>query len=332
MTARSANSPPIGPLIGSPTTSFAPGLRHIEPIIYGDVFDYPLTFEEIWRYSPLDLSREELARRLEDNGPDSLARELVGCRDGFYHLKGREELVDLRRERERTSRSIWERARRVAGLISNVPYLRSMAITGSLATDNAGQDGDPDFLVITAPRRIWTVFFFLGTIQKLTSTNTLCPNFYISEDNLKIMPEDYYNAREVAQAIPLVGAGLFDRFLEANHWVADLVPNHRRVARRREPPLPGHGLLRLLGRTFELLTAGFVGDTLERLMQRLLFHRLQHHYQVFGGAAPADVLQAASQGRELRFHGLHHRTLIQNAIAERVDRLQQQLSSRRRTG
>ncbi len=332
MIAPSESSQSIGPLIESPTVSLTPGLRHIEPIIYGDIFDFPLTLEEIWRFCPLPLTRDELSRRLELEGQDNPLAAMVDCRDGYYHLRGREEIVELRRQRETTSRSIWQRARRVAGLIQNIPYIRAMAITGSLATYNSDEDGDPDFLVITTPNRIWTVFLFLGTIQKLTSTRTLCPNFYISADSLQVTPKDFYNAREVTQAIPLLGTELFQRFLEANSWVTEYVPNHRAAALREQPPLPRHGLLRLLGRAFELLTAGFLGDGLERIFKRLLFHRLPSHYRTFGGEAPVEVLDAARQGRELRFHGLHHRILIQEAIAERVNRMQQLLSIQRPSG
>lgn len=332
MTASPESSQYIGPFIDPPAASLTAGLRHIEPIVYGDIFDYPPTLEEIWRYCPLPLTREQVSRRLDDRGPATTAADLVQCRNGYYHLHGREELVDLRIRRATMSRIIWKRARRVASLLQHIPFILSMAVTGSLTTDNADQDGDPDFLVITARNRIWTVFFFLGTIQKLTSTRTLCPNFYISEDSLQIAPRDYYNAREIAQAIPLMGPDLFDRFLEANHWVKDYFPNYRRTAHREEQPLPAHRLLRLLGRMYERVTAGRLGDALERLFRRLLFHRLACHYRTFGGEAPVAVLDAAQRGLELRFHGLHHRALIREAIEERVSRLQHLLSAQRRTG
>jgi len=332
MTVSPDTSQSIGPLIEPPTASFPPGLRHIEPIIYGDIFDYPLTLDEIWRYCPLPLSREQVSRRLEDSGPANPAPGLVQCHDGFYHFAGRGELVDRRLRRAKMSRTIWKRARRVAGLIQHIPFIRSIAVTGSLTTDNADEDGDPDFLVITARNRIWTVFFFLGTIQKLTSTRTLCPNFYISEDNLRISPRDFYNAREVTQAIPLVGPDLFDRFLEANHWVMDFIPNFRRIARPENGPFPCGGPLGLIGRVVEWATAGRIGDLLERFFRRFLFHRLTTHYRIFGGEAPQAVLDAAWQGRELRFHGLHHRMMIHKAIEERVAKLQQQLTDQRLTG
>lgn len=325
MTTPSDSRQSIGPFVEAPASLLDPGLKPVEPIVYGDIFDYPLTEEEIWRYCPLALSREELARRLGDGPSDGL----VGCREGFYHLAGREALVDLRRQRLQTSRGIWRRARRVTRLIGNVPFIRALAVTGSLATDNAGEDGDPDFLVFTAPNRIWTVFFFLGTFQRLTSVQTLCPNYYISEDHLEIVPRDFYNAREVTQAIPLMGTALFERFLEVNSWVGDYLPNFRRTAHREEAePVKRIGVLRLFGRAFELVFGGRLGDGLEALMRRLLFVRLFAHYRTFGGEPPRAVLDAAREGRELRFHGLHHRELIRAAIRERVERLREQFARR----
>jgi hypothetical protein len=325
MTASPENRASIGPHIEPPGASLPPDLQHLEPIIYGDIFDYPLTRDEIWRYCPLPLTREELDGRLDRDG-------LAGGSDGLHHLPGRDRLVPLRRRRRELSRVIWKKARRVAGMVQYVPFIRGLAVTGSLATNNADADGDPDFLVITAKNRVWTVFFFLGTIQRLTSVETLCPNFYISEAHLKITPCDYYNAREVTQAIPLTGGEIHRRFREANNWVYGYLPNHREAEPAAVEPLPRHRLLRMVGGLFERIFAGRLGDGLERFFRRLLFHRLPTHYQTFGGEAPAEVLEAAREGRELRFHGLHHRTMIRQAIAERIDRLNDLLTRQRLTG
>ncbi len=96
MTTSPETSQSIGPLIEPPTAALAPELRHLEPILYGDIFDYPLTLEEVWRFCPLPLSREQVAERLEKD------LRLVQCRDGFYHLTDREELVALRQSRALT--------------------------------------------------------------------------------------------------------------------------------------------------------------------------------------------------------------------------------------
>ncbi len=47
MTSVPETSQSIGPFIEAPSASLPPNLRHIEPIIYADIFDYPLTLEEI---------------------------------------------------------------------------------------------------------------------------------------------------------------------------------------------------------------------------------------------------------------------------------------------
>ena len=104
----------------------------------------------------------------------------------------------------------------------------------------------------------------------------------------------------------------------------DALPVQNRTARRP--------LLRLFGRLFELCTGGFLGDGLESLLRRLLFHRLRAHYRAFGGEAPQAVIEAALEGRELRFHGLHHRTQISEAIEKRLGRLRERLAVQRPAG
>ena len=45
-----------------------------------------------------------------------------------------------------------------------------------------------------------------------------------------------------------------------------------------------------------------------------------------------QVVGARRQGRELRFHGLHHRTLIQEAIEARIRRVRELAAVQRPTG
>jgi len=69
MTAPPEHSSSSGPFINPPAIGFPEAFRHLEPILRGDIFDSPLPLEEVWRCGPLELSREQLTRRLNDNGP-----------------------------------------------------------------------------------------------------------------------------------------------------------------------------------------------------------------------------------------------------------------------
>ena len=65
--------------------------RLTEPVAYGDIFDFPPTLKEIRRFCALSISEDALQQELE-NGSD-LAKA-VSSSDGFYYIKGRDELVE----------------------------------------------------------------------------------------------------------------------------------------------------------------------------------------------------------------------------------------------
>src|SRR5947209_18568897 len=83
----------------------------IGAVIYADVFDCAVTFDELWRYAQRRVARHELLSRLES---DEALRSLLSNRRGLYCLTGREALLDLRLERRRRATSLQRRARRAA--------------------------------------------------------------------------------------------------------------------------------------------------------------------------------------------------------------------------
>src|SRR3954463_13991345 len=70
-------------------------------LVYADLFDYPLTLDELVRYAAgMRLSRADVLAELKY----SLAlRAHVHCREGYYQLAGRSSLVQLRKARTERS-------------------------------------------------------------------------------------------------------------------------------------------------------------------------------------------------------------------------------------
>lgn len=297
--------------------------RLVEPVVYGDVFDYPLSLAELHRFCPFPLTVRELEREIERN--ERFAR-LVSRREGLYFLRGREELVEIRRERGEASRKAWRQARRVVSWIRYVPFIRGILVTGSLAVDNARRKDDLDFLVLTERGRLWQVFFVLGLLQRLFLKRFLCPNYYIAIDHLELGRRSPYVAREAAQARALFGAETCRRFRDANRWILEHYPNAAADGRDEERIMERTGLLRLVSGGLEWLTGGRLGDALEARLARVLKRRLVAHYGKFGQDVPEEVLRNALAEIELRFHGLDHEEGILSAIRSREDRLRPLLS------
>ena len=197
----------------------------INTVSYMDVFDYPLTPAEIHRYLiRLPLTTAE-THRLLDNGRLVPAR--LSRRDGLYMLPGREVVADMRRQRREASRRLWPAAVTYGRLIARMPFVRMVAVTGSLAVNNVNPGGDIDYLVITADDHLWVAraFALLVVHWAARQGQEVCPNYFLSERALRLHDRTLYTAREIAQMVPLYGRPVYDALRHANAWTKRFLPN-----------------------------------------------------------------------------------------------------------
>ena len=192
----------------------------LHTVAYSDIFDYPLTALEVHQYlTGVRASFEEVAQALEE-GP-------VTRTGDYFTLPGREELVSIRVEREALSHQLFPRAIRYGRVLGALPYIRMVALTGSLAVLNISESADFDYMLVAARGRVWTARAFALAFNRLTRLrgHTICPNLIISETALAWPLHDLYSARELYQMIPVTGLDVYNRFLNANHWAKEFLPN-----------------------------------------------------------------------------------------------------------
>ncbi len=288
------------------------------PVVYGDVFDFALTLAELHRYCPLEMSQQQLA---DEVGSNLHLAQALQQKDGLYFLRGREELVAIRHERRQASEKGWRIARRVMRILGNIPFIRGVLVTGSLAVGNSRPGDDIDFLVMTSPNRFWFVFGFIGVLQRIFSRRFLCANYYLSVDHLRLPRENFYTAREVLQARPLFGGATCQQFQEANNWAFEHFPNAEHSVAADKETLERSGILGWTVDCFERLFGGRLGNALERFLRYFLKGRLFAHYASHGGEVPEDVLRSAMNGVELRFHGLSHEETIAQAFHDKSEEI-----------
>ena len=228
----------------------------LEALAYSDVFDYPLRVEEIHRYLPVQATMDQVRAALECNCG------LVGTLRGYYFVPGREEIVPLRLNREQVSRPTLEVAIRVGRALGHLPFIRMVALTGSLALLNSGDNADLDYMLVTTPGRVWTARAFAILMGRITARfgYTLCPNLIVSRQLLMWPQHDLYSAREISQMIPITGASLYSEFRNINAWTADFLPNAAGLP-ALAGPIPNSG--RLLQAIQEWPLRGRLGSLLE---------------------------------------------------------------------
>ena len=197
----------------------------LQTVAYADVFDYPLTVMEIHRYLVgVPAALEDVRVALVES---SRLRERLAQRDGYIFLAGREEIVAVRRHRQEVAKRLWTWARHYARIVSGLPFVRMVAVTGSLAVNNADEDGDIDYLIVTAPGRLWLCRALVVTLVKWAHRQgvTLCPNYFLSEQALAVEPHNLFTARELTQMQPLCGLSVYEQMREINAWTDAFLPN-----------------------------------------------------------------------------------------------------------
>jgi len=197
-------------------------------VAYADVFDYPLTVREIHRYSGIKASFNDIYAEIR-------RFRLLNQIGDFYMLPGREALVATRTRREENSARLWPQAVRYGKLISGLPFIRMVAVTGSLAVSNTADPADIDYLIVTEPGHLWTCRALVLALGKLAFRYglNLCPNYLVTTRALEFQEHTLYVAHELTQMIPLSGLDVYAEIRRRNAWVADYLPNADGA-----PPIP----------------------------------------------------------------------------------------------
>ncbi|HPI67264.1 MAG TPA: nucleotidyltransferase domain-containing protein [bacterium] len=282
----------------------------IETMVFFDLFDFPLTKEELWRYlysfSGIKIEQEDFFKVLKA----VVEEKLVATQGEYYFLFGREAIVMAREEKIIYSLSKRQRAEKlVRRWLRFLPNIAGVFLIGPIVYGNAKKESDIDFLIVAKPGRIWTVRFLAAWPLKLLNLrptervkkDRFCLSYFITADNLnlestKIDDHDILLVYWLAFFLePLLNRDeIWQKFLSANQWLENQAPNWPGIGVIREettkqepqPGWPGNFLERLLKK----IQCWYLPDKLRRVMnkdksviindQMLKFHSLDRRAEV----------------------------------------------------
>ncbi len=189
-------------------------------LAYSDVFDYPLTADEMHQFLIFAAPKDDMLCCLQE-------LDAIGEEKGYYFLAGRKNIVVVREHREADSKKAYERAHWYGRLLGKLPFVRMVTLTGSLAMHNCDERGDYDYMLVAAHGRVWTARIFALLINKFANIfgETLCPNLIVSESLLEWKERNLYSAREIAQMVLISGQDVFNNLRVVNKWVLEYLPN-----------------------------------------------------------------------------------------------------------
>lgn len=280
----------------------------LHTLAYADVFDYPLTAHEVYLYlASANASFEEVAQTLEN-------KALFSKIGAYYTLRGREEIVETRKQRARVASRLWPKAARYGRIIASLPFVRMVAITGSLAMNNTDEGKDVDYLVVTTPNHLWTcraLALLVARLAKLEGVN-LCPNYLVTTKALGLDEHSLYVAHELAQMIPLSGLEIYSEMRCLNDWMADYLPN---ALTAPEMP-PGLNLAQkrsLIKTILEFIFCHPLASWFEKWeMDRKIVRLTREQSSSFESFFSADICKG---------HVDRHRQKTENAVQEKLQRI-----------
>lgn len=246
----------------------------LKTIIYSDIFDYSLTAHEIDTY--LIQPPKKLQMPIQEKLAEIAEVEKIGK---YYVLRNRKNLIPMRSARAEYSQEKIKRAQHIGQLLIKIPTVFFIGISGGVAMHNAEENDDIDFFVIVKKNTVWItrllLLFFLevtGNRRRRHQThisNTICLNMLIDEQSLKTSDkrQELYTAHEIVQMLPLYDKyGIYKRFLFANAWVKQYLPNaytqHREYIKREK-----RSFISLLG---EWIISLWIVEYIARITQEMI--------------------------------------------------------------
>lgn len=282
----------------------------LKPILYADIFDYPLTFDEIYKFLEVEITPEMVEQLLYQ----ALDEKIIVQIEDVYCLSNRHHLVSHRKERQKTSKKMWPGAIRYGKWIGSLPFVRLVAVTGALAVNNP-RDGidDIDYLIVTQPGRLWLCRAMIILMVKYGHRRGihLCPNYIITENVLEF-ENDFFTARQLLQMQPVYGKEHYLEIHRLNAWIKDYFPhgNNSNSDDLHDSLSSGQQALK---KSSEFLLRGALGNFIEKHLQRI---QVTKHTRLAAEVGAQDKVIFNADVCKGHYHSHNHKTM--NVYRERL--------------
>ena len=171
----------------------------LQSVLYASLFDYPLTLAQL-REGLIGERADELTLT-RCYAMSDLLQTTVECAGGYYFPRGRSDLIETRHRREAESQQLLESLTGPLAFVQAMPFVRMVALSGSLAHRNADREADLDLFLVTKPGRVWSVTLTALIVARLLGwRRQLCLNYVVSERTLLVGPADLFCARAFSAA------------------------------------------------------------------------------------------------------------------------------------
>ena len=207
-------------------------LTVLKTLAYAWVFDFPLTFDELYQRQLISPHHKTLSLKQISEIVQNCT--VLSVKDLRVFFKKNPEILKMNTQRLRWSEKKWREVEKIKQFLTFIPFIQAVYITGSLAMNNLSHaEDDIDILVVTKINRLWLTRALLVPLaillgkyrfhQSKTQTGW-CFNLWLDESALAMNNERHslYTAYEIVQAKQIKGS--INVLLEANLWLEKFLP------------------------------------------------------------------------------------------------------------
>ena len=207
----------------------------IKTISFFDMFDFPLTSLEVWKY--LSVSVDLLS--LENNLTGLVEAGKIEKNNGFYYLFGREKIIIDRLQRYNYAERKFARVFWVSQIFRFIPWVEMVAVGNLIGVNNLRDGGDIDLFIVARAGRLWLVRFFTTALMTLfrlrprpgAERDKICLSFYASDqalnfEELLLNHDDWYLVYWLAGLRPIFDqSNNYQKLILNNAWLKEKLPN-----------------------------------------------------------------------------------------------------------
>jgi hypothetical protein len=290
----------------------------IKTLAYYDIFNYPLTKEEIYSCSNTNGdTKTSVFEELEV----LVSSGIVYNSDKFYSINHNSHLIPKRIEGNKRAIKKMKTAKLFSKFISYFPYVRGVLLSGSISKGYMNEKADIDYFIITTPNRLWIARILLVIFKKMFLLNSykfFCINYFISTTELEIEEKNIYTATELATLIPMYGADVYNDLYEANQWIKIYVPNY---PKRDVTNLPTYKR-KMIQKVIESFFNNRLGDYIDDNVMKLFIRFDEKRY----GELDEDTFRLAFKTR--KNISKHHPNYFQKRVLDSLRKKLEQLESK----
>jgi hypothetical protein len=290
----------------------------INALAYFGVFHHPLRADELQNVTKNYFSLDHIHHAL-----DELVSLELCYRTGNYlsmHPDVEAEMIS-RHEKEAAAKKFFEKLPFYVRIIASFPFVRGVAVSGSLSKGLIHEDGDIDYFVITAHNRLWLARTLLVAFKKIALFNSrryFCVNYFVSDKNLQIPDQNLFTATEVVTLLPVYNLAEFQRFNISNTWVKAYYGHYEHPIKMK----PIREYTKPLKKFTEWLLNNKLGDALDVLSMHITVWRWHVKFKTFSRSKFDLAL------RSTRSVSKHHPRDFQTHVLGRMEDNRKKMYSR----